>query len=111
MKNIHPKFEFYRGGTAVINLDIPTEHGVSTDYIVTLAQNYKTVITKMEIAESIIGHIPGFAQAAVHLTEVETAQFQVGDVDAQVRYTTEDGKKIILPEVHGKVRRTQEITV
>lgn len=111
MKNIHPKFEFYRGGTAVINLDIPTEHGAPTDYIFTLAQNYKTVITKMEFAESIIGPIPDFVPAAIHLTEAETAQFQVGDVDAQVRYTTGDGKKIILPEVHGKVRRTQEITL
>lgn len=111
MKNIHPKFEFYKGGTAVINLDIPTEHGAPTDYIVTLAQNYKTVITKMEFEESIIGPDPDFVPAAVHLTEAETERFQVGDVDAQVRFTTKDGEKIILPEVHGKVRRTQEITV
>lgn len=111
MKNIHPKFEFYRGGTAVINLDIPTEHGAPADYIFTLAQNYKTVITKMEFAESIIGPVPDFVTAAIRMTEVETARFQVGDVDAQIRFTTKDGKKIILPEVHGKVRRTQEITV
>lgn len=111
MKNIHPKFEFYRGGTAVINLDIPTEHGVPTDYIVTLAQNYKTVITKMGTHGSAGGPAPVVAPAVIHLTEADTAKFQVGDVDAQVRYTTGDGKKIILPEVHGKVRRTQEITL
>ena len=111
MKNIHPKFEFYKGGTAVINLDIPTEHGAPTDYIVTLAQNYKTVITKMGFSESGSGPVPVLVPAIITMTEAETAKFQVGDVDAQVRYTTEDGKKIILPEVHGKVRRTQEITL
>ena len=111
MRNIHPEFEFYRGGTAVISLNIPAEHGVPTEYIVTLAQNYKTIITKMGFSESFSGPTPAFVPSIITLTEADTAKFQVGDVDAQVRYTTQDGKKIILPEVHGKVRRTQEITL
>ena len=111
MRNIHPEFEFYRGGTAVINLNIPTEHGVPTEYIVTLAQNYKTIITKTGTYGSAGGPTPALAPAIITMTEADTEKFQVGDVNAQVRYTTKDGKKIILPEVHGKVRRTQEITL
>lgn len=111
MRNIHPEFEFYRGGTAVISLNIPTEHGVPTDYTVTLAQNYKTIITKTGTYGSAVGPTPALAPAIITMTEADTEKFQVGDVDAQVRFTTEDGKKIILPEVHGKVRRTQEITL
>lgn len=107
MKNIHPKFSFTQGSTPTLAFGAP--EGIDlTGYKVwvTFAQGFRTVLTVyntgsgVEVKDGTI---------YVHLTKMETSQFEVGDVDAQLHYQSPDEKIADHSNlIYGVALRTQE---
>ena len=107
MKNIHPEFSFTQGSTPVLAFGAP--EGIDlTGYKVwvTFAQNFRTVLTVYNTGSGV--KIED-GMIYVYLTKAETAQFNVGDVDAQVHYQSPDGKICDHSnEIYGVAMRTQD---
>ena len=107
MRNIHPEFMFHRGSTPVLAFALPEGLDPENNKIwVTFAQNWRTVLTIYD-GSSDLNVENGMVY--VHLTETDTSQFVVGDVDAQVHYKSNDGGvQDHSNEIFGRVLRTQE---
>jgi hypothetical protein len=107
MKNIHPEFMFHRGSTPLLAFGLPEGFDANTNSVwVTFAQNWRTVMTIYDSSSDL--NIDG-DMVYVQLQDTDTRQFDVGDVEAQVHYKSNDGtNEDHSNEIYGKVLRTQE---
>lgn len=107
MRNIHPEFEFYKGGAETLRFALPVEIKAAQSAWLVLAQNYKTVET-VELIIINTGQTSNYID--VSLSADQTEKFDAGDVEAQISYTDAAGGLRYFPPVYGRCLRTFENT-